>query len=261
MYDAMLAESITISGAGGDPVESYLARSMQPGPVGGVVVIHHLPGFDAATKEITRRFASAGYNAICPNLFFREAPGAEPDDAYATVRSMGGVPDDRVVADVAAARDHLRSMSNSNGKVGVVGFCSGGRQTFLVACSIDVDAAVDCYGGFVLNSPPEGMGLNMVPVIDMAGNLSCPLLGLFGEEDKSPSPEETAKISAALDRAGKEHEFHTYPNAGHGFFATDRPNYRPEAATAGWATLIEFYGRHLASAGATANTAAAAEEI
>jgi carboxymethylenebutenolidase len=68
---------------------------------------------------------------------------------------------------------------------------------------------------------------------------------LFGEEDKSPPPDETAKISAVLDGLGKEHEFHTYPNAGHGFFSTDRPMYRPEAATQGWATLLEFFGRHL----------------
>jgi carboxymethylenebutenolidase len=250
MYDALLAETTTISGDGGDPVEAYLARTMQSGPVGGVVVIHHLPGYDSATKGIVRRFADAGYNAIMPNLFHREAPGAAPDDAYATVRAMGGVPDDRVVGDVAAARDYLRGLTNSNGKVGVIGFCSGGRQTFLVACSTDFDAAVDCYGGAVLNAPRAGMGLNMVPVIDLAPNLSCPLLGLFGEEDKSPSPDETAKISAELDRLGKEHEFHTYPNAGHGFFATDRPMYRPEAATEGWATLLEFYGRHLTNQGA-----------
>jgi carboxymethylenebutenolidase len=246
MYDTMLAETVTLNGADGDPIEAYLARPLDSKPIGGVVVIHHLPGYDSATKGIVRRLADAGYNAVMPNLFHREAPGAAPDDAYATVRSMGGVPDDRVVADVAAGRDYLRSLTNSNGRVAVMGFCSGGRQTYLVACSIDIDAAVDCYGGFVMNSPPEGMGLNMTPVIDLTPTLSCPLLGLFGAEDKSPSPEETAKISAVLDQHGKAHEFHTYPDAGHGFFATDRPMYRPAAATEGWATMLEFYARHLA---------------
>jgi carboxymethylenebutenolidase len=246
MYDTMLAETITLDGAGGDLIEAYLARPLNSTPVGGVVVIHHLPGYDSATKGIVRRLADAGYNALMPNLFHREAPGAAPDDAYATVRSMGGVPDDRVVADVAAARDHLRKLTNSNGRIAVMGFCSGGRQTYLVACSIEIDAAVDCYGGFVMNSPPEGMGLNMTPVIDLTPSLSCPLLGLFGGEDKSPSPDETAKISAVLHQHGKEHEFHTYPDAGHGFFATDRPMYRPAAATAGWATMLDFYARHLA---------------
>jgi carboxymethylenebutenolidase len=246
--DAFRAETITITGAGGDPIEAYASHRLTDQPVGGVVVIHHMPGYDAATKEITRRFAAEGYNAVCPNLFYREAPGASPDDAAATARAQGGAPDERVVGDIAGARDYLRGLGNSNGKVGVIGYCSGGRQTFLVACSIAVDAAVDCYGAFVLNSPPQGLPIKMTPIIDLAPNLSSPLLGLFGEEDKSPPPDETAQISARLTELGKPHEFHTFSNAGHGFFATDRPMYRYEAATQGWATLLEFFGRHLAGA-------------
>ena len=87
MSDAMTTSTITISGAGGDDIEAYLARPATPGPRGGVVVIHHLPGYDRATKEIVRRFAELGYDAICPNLYSREAPGAEPSDAAATVRA------------------------------------------------------------------------------------------------------------------------------------------------------------------------------
>jgi carboxymethylenebutenolidase len=247
MYDAVLAESITISGAGGDRIEAYSARPLHPGPIGGVVVIHHMPGYDAGSKEIVRRFAAEGYNAVAPNLFHREAPGAAPDDAAAAARAQGGAPDDRVVGDVAGAAEYLKSLTSSNGKVGVIGYCSGGRQTFLVACSIPLDAAVDCYGAFVLNSPPEGMNLSMTPIISKAAGLSAPLLGLFGAEDKAPTPEETAQISAELERLGKPHEFHTYPDAGHAFFATDRPNYRPAAANEGWATLLGFFERHLQS--------------
>ena len=92
MYDAMLAETVTIRGDGGDEIEAYLARPMSPGPHGGVVVIHHMPGYDAPTKEIARNFAVHGYNAVVPNLYFREAPGASPDDAAATARAAGGVP-------------------------------------------------------------------------------------------------------------------------------------------------------------------------
>jgi carboxymethylenebutenolidase len=93
----------------------------------------------------------------------------------------------------------------------------------------------------------EGMGMKMVPVVGLAADLSCPLLGLFGEEDKSPAPDETAELSAELTRLGKEHEFHTYPNAGHSFFSVNRPSYRPEAASEGWERIWEFYGRLLAS--------------
>ena len=104
MYDATLAETVTIRGDGGDEIEAYLARPMSQGPLGGVVVIHHMPGYDAPTKEIARRFAAEGYNALMPNLYHRDAPGASPDDAAAAARAKGGVPDARLIGDVAGAR-------------------------------------------------------------------------------------------------------------------------------------------------------------
>ena len=135
MYDAMLAESVTITGHNGDEIEAYSARTLQAGPVGGVVVIHHLPGYDRQTKEFTRTFAAGGLNAVMPNLYHREAPGAAPDDAMATARASGAIPlpDERIVGEVAGAAAYLRGLSNSNGKVGVIGHCSGGRQAFLAA--------------------------------------------------------------------------------------------------------------------------------
>ncbi len=158
MYDAMLAETVTIAGDNGDEIEAYSARTLQPGPVGGVVVIHHLPGYDRQTKEFARAFAAGGLNAVMPNLYHREAPGADPDDAMAAARAKGmiPVPDERIVGDVAGAAAYLRGLSNSNGKVGVIGHCSGGRQTFLAAVSLPLDAAVDCYGGAVVNPPAGG---------------------------------------------------------------------------------------------------------
>ena len=247
MYDAMLAETITITGHGGDQVEAYLARPLTPGPLGGVVVIHHMPGYDDGTKEITRTFAAHGYNAICPNLYTREAPGASPDDAAATARAQGGVPDDRLVGDVGGAAAFLRAMPNSNGKAGTIGYCSGGRQSFLAACSLPLDAAVDCYGAFVTGQPPENFPLKVGPIVRLAPNLSCPLLGLFGADDQYPSPENVAELDKALEAAGKPHEFHSYEGAGHAFFSTNRPAYRPEAAVDGWQKIWDFYGRHLAA--------------
>ncbi len=167
MYDAMLAETVTITGQNGDEIEAYSARTLQPGPVGGVVVIHHLPGYDRQTKEFTRAFAAGGLNAVMPNLYYREAPGADPDDAMAAARAKGmiPVPDERIVGDVAGAAAYLRGLGNSNGKVGVIGHCSGGRQTFLAAVSLPLDAAVDCYGGAVVNPPPEGHPLHGIPAL------------------------------------------------------------------------------------------------
>ena len=246
MTDAMAAGTVRLTGHGGDDIEAYLARPVDRAGFGSVVVIHHMPGYDQPSKEITRRFAARGYAALMPNLHYRDAPGASPDDAAAACRANGGAPDDRVVGDVSAAVSYLKALDGGNGKVGTIGYCSGGRQSFLVACKLPLDAAVDCYGGAVMWLR-EGMGMKMTPVVELADGLSCPLLGLFGEEDKSPAPDETAELSAELTRLGKEHEFHTYPNAGHSFFSVDRPSYRPEAANEGWERIWKFYGRLLAS--------------
>jgi carboxymethylenebutenolidase len=245
MYDGILAETTTISGHGGDLIEAYFARPLGSGPFGSVVVIHHLPGYDAATKEIARRFATLGYATVMPNLYSREAPGALPDDAAALVRAQGGVPDDRLVGDVEGAAAYLKTLAYTNGKVGVIGYCSGGRQSFLAATSLSLDAAVDCYGAFIVGEVPEGMPLKVGPIIDRTPQLSCPLLGLFGAEDKYPSPEHVRELQQALDAAGKTYEFHSYDDAGHSFFTTDRPSYRPAAATEGWHRIEEFFARYL----------------
>jgi carboxymethylenebutenolidase len=245
MSDAMRAETIEITGHGGDQIEAYLAQPTDGPATGGVVVIHHMPGYDEGTKEITRRFAARGYLAICPNLYTREAPGASPDDAAAAARAQGGVPDDRLVGDIGGAAAHLKGLGSSNGKVATIGYCSGGRQSFLAACRLDLDAAVDCYGAFVVAPPPEGLPLKVEPIVNLSPQLSCPLLGLFGAEDQYPAPDEVAQLEQALIDAGKTFEFHIYDGAGHAFFATDRPSYRPEAAGEGWRRIWEFFDHNL----------------
>lgn len=234
-----------ISGHGGDAIQAYLARPEGGGPRGGVVVIHHMPGYDRATKEITRRFAELGYDAICPNLYWREAPGAAPDDAAAVARARGGVPDERLVGDVGGAAAHLRTLPTSNGKVATIGFCSGGRHSVLAACNLDVDAAVDCYGAFVTGTPPEGVPLRNL--VDQLPHLRAPLLGLFGREDQYPSPAHVAELRDILAAHGKTFEEHSYPDAGHAFFAVDRPSYRVAAANDGWQRIQAFYGKYLGS--------------
>jgi carboxymethylenebutenolidase len=245
MSEALCAETIRITGHGGDEIEAYAARPSEDGRRGGVVVIHHMPGYDRATKEIVRRFAELGYDAVCPNLYWREAPGAAPDDAAATARAQGGVPDERLIGDVGGAAAYLRSLPTSNGKVGVIGYCSGGRQSVLAACNLDLDAAVDCYGAFVIGTPPEGFPLQVSNLVDQLPNLRCPLLGLFGNEDKYPSPEQVDELDEILTRLDKPHEFHRYDGAGHAFFSVDRPSYNVAAATDGWQRIETFYNTHL----------------
>lgn len=249
MSDTLRAETIRITGADGDEVQAYLAVPEGPGPRGGVIVIHHMPGYDRATKEIVRRFAELGYDAICVNLYWREAPGAAADDAAATARANGGVPDERLVGDIGGAAAYLRALPTANGKVGVIGYCSGGRQSVLAACNLDLDAAVDCYGAFVTGTPPEGFPMRG-NLVDQLPKLRPPLLGLFGNEDSYPSPEQVDELEQILTANSKSYEFHRYDDAGHAFFAVDRPSYRVAAANDGWERIAAFYGTHLSTSGA-----------
>jgi len=245
MDDALQAGTVMIEGAGGDTVEAYSARPLAEARRGGVVVIHHMPGFDAATKEIVRTFAVNGYDAVCPNLYWRVAPGADADAAAAAARAAGGKDDGELVGDVEGARQWLASLSSSNGRTGVIGYCSGGRQSFLAATHLRIDAAVVCYGAFIVGSPPAGFLRQVVPIVDRAPLVCCPVLGLFGADDSNPSPDEVAELDRALDAAGKEHTFRLYPGAGHAFFAVDRPSYRPEVAKEAWGEVWAHFGATL----------------
>lgn len=248
MYEGMLAETIVLQGARGDMINAYFARPLGPGPYPGIVLIHHLPGWDTWYREATRKFAHHGYLALSPNLYCREGHGT-PEDVAAKVRGAGGVPDDQVVGDVAGALAILRGLPYCNGKVGVFGTCSGGRHVVLAASRIPggFDAAVDCWGGRVVMAQEDLTPKQPVAPLDYTANLACPLLGLFGAEDRSPTPEQVARHEQELKQHGKVYEFHMYPGAGHGFFYYDRPNYRQEQAVDGWQRVFTFLGKHLAA--------------
>jgi len=154
-YESMLAETVAFRGHKGDVGEAYYARPLGGGPWPGIVLIHHMPGWDEWIKEATRKLAHHGLATIAPHLYFREGPGS-PDDVGARVRAAGGVADEQVLGDVAGCMEFLRAQPYANGKIGVIGFCSGGRHTYLAACSLDgIDAAVDCWGGNVIVDDPE----------------------------------------------------------------------------------------------------------
>jgi carboxymethylenebutenolidase len=245
MYEGMLAETITMHGADGDVINAYFARPLGPGPFPGMVVIHHAPGWDEWYREATRRFAHHSYAALSPNLYFRAGHG-DPEDVAAKVRAGGGVPDDQAVGDIAGAMQLLRSLPYHNGKVGVFGTCSGGRHAYLAACRVEgFDAAIDCWGGRVVMSTDQLSPKNPVAPIDHTPDLSCPLLGLFGEEDRSPSPEQVRRHEEALKQHGKSYEFHMYPDAGHGFFYYHRPAYRQQQAVDGWEKIFAFLEKYL----------------
>lgn len=244
-YEGMLAEAVNIRGHEGDLIDAYVARPLGGGPFPGVLVIHHMPGWDEGSKEIARRFASVGYATICPNLHFREGK-ATPRDNSASVREAGGMPDDRTLGDLEGGIEYLKTSPVAGGKVGVIGYCSGGRQAYLAACRLErIDAAVDCYGGGVVAAAEQLTERQPVAPIDFTAQLSCPLLGLFGNDDRRPSPADVDAMQAALEEHGKTYEFHRYDDAGHAFFSVDRPNYRQAASVDGWERVFAWFDKYL----------------
>jgi carboxymethylenebutenolidase len=248
-YRGMLAETVSFRGHNGDVGEAYYARAAGAGgPLPGVVVIHHMPGWDEWITEATRKLAHHGYAAVAPHLYFREGPGS-PDDVGARVRAAGGVTDAQVMGDVAGAMAFLRAQPEANGKVGAIGFCSGGRHTYLAACTLaGINAAVDCWGGNVIVDDPKLLNAKRpVAPIELTDKISCPLLGLFGNDDENPTADQVNRTEAVLERLGKNYQFHRYDGAGHAFFNTARPAYRAEQAADGWNKVFAFFNKHLAA--------------
>jgi carboxymethylenebutenolidase len=239
------AEVITYPGGNGDEIHAWLARPTGDQPVPGIVAVHHMPGWDEFYRELSERLARHGYAVICPDLYCRFGHGT-PDDVAATARSQGGVRDDSVVADCAAALGWLKAQPSSNGKAGIIGTCSGGRHALLAASRVrGFDAVADLWGGGVVAPKDQLSEAHPVAPIDYTAELTAPLLGLFGNDDRHPSPEQVDLHEAELKRYGKAYEFHRYDGASHGFFYYHTPLYRPEQAMDGWEKVFGFFGREL----------------
>ena len=245
--DVLETRELRYVGDRGDGVDAYLAvradAVTEGDSIPGVIVVHEAFGLTDHIRDVACRVAALGYHAIAPDLYTREGTpdGGDMDAVLATMRAM---PDARVVGDLAGAAALLREQPGASVRVGCVGFCSGGRQTLLAACSSTaLTAAVDCWGGGV--TATETTPARPVPVLDLAGALACPLLLVGGAEDENPSPQDLERVRDAAAASGQEVELEVYPGAGHAFFADHRPNYRADAAFALWSRLTDFLERHL----------------
>lgn len=238
-------EKITLKGNNNDDIDAYVARPSEPGSYPGVVVIHHLPGWDAWTREIVRKFADNGFIAISSHLHHRIG-AATPEEAGKAAWATWGPSDANAMGDIAACARWIKEQPDSNGKVGDIGFCSGGRQAYLSASQVpEIDAAVDCWGGAVIPDErfPEG-DYFMNPFAETK-NIRVPLLGIFGNDDKFPTPEVVDQTEEELKKHGKDYEFHRYDGAGHGFWANFTLGYRPEQTNDSFQKVLAFYDKHL----------------
>jgi carboxymethylenebutenolidase len=235
----LTAELTTISGGNGDEIHAWIARPTGPGPHPGIVVLHHMPGFDEFTFEFCQRLAFHGYITVAPNLYDRYGQGS-PSDVAAAVRADGGVSDESVVADGAASLEWLRAQPDFNGRAGVTGPCSGGRHALLVGTVVPGFAAIaDLWGGGAV--PGKENDKRPVAPVSITDQLQIPLLGIFGNEDKSPTPDDVDLHEQELKKHDKQYEFHRWDGAGHGFMYYDRPMYRQEQAMEAWEKILAFF--------------------
>lgn len=250
-YRGLISETVRFTGHNGETIAGLLTRPLGPGPFGAVIVVHEAFGLNLYAREVARRIAEAGYITLAPDFYYRWNIVMEGLVDVAEIRAMnqamgGGPSDAQIVGDMEGAAAHLQAMPQSNSKVGSIGFCWGGRVTVLHACNSQrMAGAVDCWGGRVIATPEQLTPQMPKAVFDMLPDLSCPVLGIYGADDYSPTVAENDQLEAEMRRLGKPYEAHTYEGAGHAFFNFTRPNFRAPQAEAGWKEVYAFFQKQL----------------
>jgi carboxymethylenebutenolidase len=222
----------------------YVSVPPSTGPFPAVVVIQHQGGVDNFTQDMTRRLAEAGYVGTAPDLYHRDGPDCKDDGPTRRARLR----DTAVIEDVNATVEFLKTHRSVDlGGIGIVGFCMGGRVAYLMAAAnASLKAAVVYYGGNIMKSWGDG-----ATAFERTAEISCPVLGHFGEEDQNPSPEDMRKLDAELSKYGKIYEFHSYARAGHAFMNKEANSYRADADAASWPRTLDFFSRYLSRQAAT----------
>jgi carboxymethylenebutenolidase len=250
LTDASLvsAEDLVYPGAEGTSVNGYLARPAAGGVHPGMVVIHEAGGLGEHIRDVANRIAALGYVVLAVDLYTREGGPPPMDDLQALMARLFSMPDGRALGDLEGAVDALRARDDVSGRVGCIGFCMGGRYTLLLACASDrLDAAVDCWGGFIDRATPDETSTpeRPTPPLQLAEQLHCPLLAAIGAEDHNPSPEIGAQLRERAGASGQPVQVDVYEGAGHAFFADYRPSYRPGPAAELWQRVVPFLDQHL----------------
>jgi carboxymethylenebutenolidase len=240
------AGMVQVQGEAGS-MPAFSAHPSTPGKFPGVIVVQEAFGLNAHIKDIAARLAREGYAALAPDLYYREKNGVVAYDSLAdAIHLMGTLWDDKTVQDMAAAITYLERQPFVRAeRIGVTGFCMGGRVTFLTAClNPAVKAAAAFYGGGIGSVMQASERTPKAP-LEYADRLAAPLLLFFGGNDPFIPPEEVDKIKRRLDQLKKPAETVVYPDAPHGFFCNERDSYRADAARDAWGRLLTFFGRHL----------------
>ncbi len=217
---------------------AHLAEPEGQGPFPGVVVIMEAFGLLPHICDVANRLADEGYVALAPDFYYRDLPDnkAGYDQLERAITLMQRVDDEKFLDDMRATLSFLRARENvESRKLGVTGFCMGGRLSFLTACALpdEIAACAPFYGGGIVNHLPQ------------ADRMRCPITLFFGEEDPYIPMDQVIQIDARLKELGKSYQLKTYPGANHGFFCSERTAYQAAAARDAWTTLLSFFSRNL----------------
>ncbi len=234
------SRSVEIAAPGG-AMPAYLAEPDSGGPFPAVLVFMEAFGLVPHIRDVTDRLAAEGYVALAPDVYYRALPNNKVgyDQLDRAIALMQGVDDERFVADARAVLKYLAGLESVADRIGVTGFCMGGRLTFLLACELpdQIAAAASFYGGGIAGH------------LGRAGRIRAPLLLFFAGDDPYIPPDQVKAIDAKLGELGKDYRLKTYPGTGHGFFCDERESYAPDAARDAWIELTRFFGEHLIGAG------------
>lgn len=224
-------------GVDGSNMRTYVSVPETSRKAPAIVVIQGQTGVDDF-RQFTRMIASEGFVGAAPDLYHRDPPDCKDDPPTRRMR----LTDKTLIADINATIEHLKSHSAvDSARIGIVGFCMGGRAVYLMsAVNSDLKAGVMYYGSDPFNAWGDGPS-----PFERTKDLHCPIMGHFGEDDKNPSPADMRRLDAEMTRLGKVHEFHSYANAAHAFANFGSPGYREHAATASWPRTFGFFNKHL----------------
>jgi carboxymethylenebutenolidase len=212
-----------------------------------VIVIQEIFGVNSHIKDVADRFAGQGYFAIAPDLFHRGGKHVTVEYANAPdgMALRGQIPDDGLEADLNAVVAYLKSQPDVDGdKIGIIGFCFGGRVAFYAAAKVPgIAATAVYYGGGII--PREGSPAGTPNLLDDAAAISGPVIGFFGDQDQAIPVEHVKEIEGTLKQLGKDSQINLYEGAGHGFFCDERGSYHEASAKDAWSKTTDFFAKNL----------------
>lgn len=217
------------------PMDMVVATPEGDGRYPGILLSHYKHGLESFTRRNARYLASQGFVVVAPN-HFHHTPGVFDDKGR-----KAEMFDDRLINDMRAATDYLRSHPRVIPEAtAIMGHCMGGRQTLLGAATIEgFRCGIDCYGGGVMRALGDGP-----TVFERLSGIKCPIAGFFGINDKNPPPEDVRKVEAELKRLGVKVDFHIYENTGHAFMDPDQKRYVKASADDAWRRILAFLREH-----------------